>query len=136
MREESFKNKKIVYFDGVCSLCNGVVDFLIKKDHKMYLSFAPLQGKSAKALLPKKSQNIDSIIFYNEGVVSKKSKAALEIAIHLGGVWKIIGVALKLVPSSLLDVIYDLISKNRYCLFGKSQSCRIPSLAQKKRFLD
>lgn len=129
--------RKVVFFDGYCKLCNGTINVLMNIDRKKNLYYAPLSGLTAKEfgvlnMLPKDDL---SVVYYNgEGKFYFRSDAAIEImkdSILLGKVL----VCLKLIPRSLRDFIYRLIGKNRYRLFGRKESCRIPSEEEKERFL-
>jgi predicted DCC family thiol-disulfide oxidoreductase YuxK len=127
----------VILFDGVCNLCNGFVQFIIKHDKKEKFSFAPLQSAYAKTKLD--SQNINaedlkSVIFLADDQIYTKSDAALQIAKHLGGFWFLIAY-FQILPLRFRNAIYDLIGKNRYKWFGKSATCMIPSIELKNRFL-
>lgn len=124
---------QIIFFDGICGLCNRFVDFVISRDHKKRFLFAPLQGKTA-ASFNIRSQTPDSMIFKSNGWYYKKSTAALKILILLGGGWKLLHIFF-IFPRFLRDFIYDLIAKNRYKMFG-TVACRIPSAEEKTRILD
>ena len=123
-----YHNQKIVFFDGVCVLCNRAVDFLLKKDHKKKLNYASLQSDYAKAILQQiQSQSLKekTIIFYDEGRIYIKSTAVLKIAGYLGFPWSAFAIFLA-IPRQWRDVIYDLIARNRARWFGTREKCRIP----------
>lgn len=125
----------IVYFDGVCGLCNRFVDFLIRKDTKHRLLFAPLQGETAaKNLGVDPNQEFDSVIFSEGGKLRYKSSAALRIMSTMGGAWKLMRIFL-IIPGFIRNFVYDIIANNRYKLFGKKESCRIPTKEERQRFL-
>lgn len=134
------KDKKIVLFDGVCNLCNGTVNFLIKRDKKDLFRFASLQSETGQALL--RERNIDplsedSIVLVEPGIAYYlRSDAALEIAESLGFPWKMLGVFKIVLPRTIRDHIYDLIAKNRYRWFGKQDQCALPSPSLKVKFLE
>ena len=118
------QNKKIIFYDGVCNMCNGFVNTVIKLDKSNQLFFSPLNGKNAKNLLKdqgEKTNNIDSVIFYNNKKISIKSEAIIDIIKSLGSFYIIISI-MKIIPSFVLDGLYDLIAKNRYSWFGKKQA--------------
>jgi len=128
---------KIVFFDGVCSLCNFSVDFLIKLDRNKILKYSSLQGESAKKLLDALDiQELKSIIYYNQGSIYKQSEAVAQILMSLGGIHKISGKIIHYTPNLISDSLYKLISKYRYRLFGKRDTCRLPTAAEKSLFLD
>ncbi|WKK79186.2 thiol-disulfide oxidoreductase DCC family protein [Marivirga arenosa] len=126
----------IIYFDGICNLCNGAVNYIIDRDSKAIFKFAPLQSKHAEKNLPVELiKNTDSIILQVDGNFYQKSTAALKIASQLGGFWKLFYVFI-ILPPFLRDFIYDIIAKNRYKWFGKRDVCRLPTPELKNRFLE
>jgi predicted DCC family thiol-disulfide oxidoreductase YuxK len=133
--------RPLVFFDGVCTLCNGFVEFLICEDLGATFRFGSLQGSSAKAEIPKQYTEFENsagpltVVVKAGAQVYEKSDAALVIFSALGGYWRLF-VVLKIIPKTLRDWIYDIISRNRYQWFGRSEVCRIPDPEQKWRFLD
>ena len=128
-------NNSIVYFDGVCGLCNRTVDFLLKIDVDNKLLFAPLQGATAQKkihMLP--GQNFNTIIFQHNDKLYYRSNAIITILKTVGGFWKIT-LLLKIIPLFIRDYFYKLIAGNRYKWFGKKESCRMPTPAERARFL-
>ncbi len=119
--------KPIVFFDGVCGLCNTMVDFFMLKDKKRKLLFAPMQGETAKGLLlPKEIENLDSFVLYENGIKYYQSDAALKTFKYLGSWWRVLYCFIVL-PKFLRDGVYRFIAKNRYAWFGKKASCRMPT---------
>jgi predicted DCC family thiol-disulfide oxidoreductase YuxK len=128
-------NSNIIYFDGICSLCNQSVDFIIRRDKRDTFLFAPLQGETAKQYLPKQStEELKSIVLQQDGILYYQSDAALKILYSLGGFWKLSALFF-IIPKFIRNYIYSIISKNRYAWFGKKSTCRIPSPEERKRFL-
>jgi len=131
-------NKKIILFDGVCNLCNNVVQFIIKHDKKDIFRFVALQSELGIEIckyIGVDPTKIDSIVFYNPGVAYYyKSSAAIEIAEELGGIYSLISI-LKIFPEKLLNYFYDYIGKNRYKWYGKKESCMIPTPELNAKFL-
>ena len=126
----------IVFFDGVCGLCNRFVDFLIQADKQYRLRYAPLQGITFNSLKTQFTSPIpDSVVFYSDNKFSIKSTAALKILIKLGGWYRILNVFF-IVPAFIRDAVYDFVAKNRYNWFGKKETCRLPSLEEQSLFLD
>ncbi|MGE6352885.1 thiol-disulfide oxidoreductase DCC family protein [Flavobacterium sp. NPDC079362] len=138
MQDNLPKNKKIILFDGVCNLCNGAVQFIIKNDKKDVFRFVALQselGIEISNYIGVDQKKIDSIILYNPGVAYYyKSSAVLEIAKNLGGFYNLMFV-FKIFPESFRNYIYDCIAKNRYKWYGKKESCMIPTPELKAKFL-
>ncbi|MDA1353733.1 MAG: DCC1-like thiol-disulfide oxidoreductase family protein [bacterium] len=134
-----FLNKKdnkerIVFFDGVCGLCNGWVDFLLDIDSNSRLKFSPLQGEKAKLSLKGIQEQLDTVVYYKNHQVFTKSTAILEILKDMGGLWSLIYI-FKVIPKVFRDALYKAVSKNRYKLFGQSDACRMPSSDERKRFI-
>ena len=127
----------IILFDGVCNLCNGAVNFVIKRDPGNVFKFAPLQEKQGALLLKTHAidiQKLDSIVLIENGNVYTKSSAALRIARKMSNLWPLFFVLL-IIPSFIRDGVYDFIAKNRYKWFGKKEQCMIQTLGLKEKFL-
>lgn len=132
----SMQSKQVLFFDGVCNLCNGFVDFIVVRDRKNLISFAPLQGGTAKQYLPLERINeLNTVVLWREGKIFEKSDAALMVLTQLGGIWGLTKV-FWIVPKVLRDLVYDLVARYRYALFGKRETCRLPTQEERKRFLD
>jgi len=128
---------KVVLFDGVCNLCNNAVDFIITRDSKDKFKVGALQEEVTKKLLEGYDINkdyLDSLVFIHKDYVYYKSRAALEIAKNLGGLWPLM-YSFIVVPSIISDPIYDWIASNRYNWFGKKETCRLPTEKEKNKFL-
>ena len=128
----------IVLFDGVCNLCSGSVQFIIKRDIKGVFKFASLQSSFGQQNLEnfKIDKNLlHSIILVRGNQFFQRSDAALEIAKQLNGAWPVL-YGFKIFPRFLRDGIYNLIARNRYNLFGKKDTCWIPTPDLKERFLE
>ena len=128
----------VVFFDGVCNLCNSSVNFLIDRDPQSKFRLASLQSEYAQQFLPKFGVNpskIDSIAFYSTGKLYRQSRAVLEIAKRMRRGWPLLYVFI-IVPGFLRDAIYNWIARNRYKWFGKQDTCRVPTPDLRSRFLD
>jgi len=126
----------VIFFDGVCNLCNSSVQFIIKKDAKAVFKFASLQSDFALETLATYSvstRNLDSIVLLDSGKVYFRSTAALRIVRHLP-YWRFL-YFLIIVPTPLRDWIYNLVAQNRYRWFGKKDACMIPSPELNQRFI-
>lgn len=131
------RDHAVIFFDGVCNLCNHSVQFIIKRDHKDYFRFAALQGDIAKQKLSDfdlKAENLKTIILLEDGKVYLRSTAALRIAKHLSGSWPIL-FRFIIIPAFIRDFVYQLIASNRYRIWGKTESCMVPSPDLKAKFL-
>jgi predicted DCC family thiol-disulfide oxidoreductase YuxK len=132
------QGKPIILFDGVCNLCNGSVDFIIRRDRCGIFRFASLQSAAGRALLQQHGlppDTLDSVVLVDEAGVHARSTAALRIARKLGAAWPL-AYAFIVVPRPLRDALYDFIAHRRYRWFGKRETCRLPSPAERDRFLD
>lgn len=128
--------KRIVFFDGVCGLCNTSVDLLMKEDQNLVLQFAPLQGQHAKDILgEEKAAKLTSIHYYDGQKVYDQSGAVIRICRDIGGFWKL-ALILFLVPAFIRNPLYNYVAKNRYKWFGKRDACRIPTPEERNRILD
>jgi len=128
----------ILLFDGVCNLCNSIVQFTIKRDSKGKFKFASLQSESGQAMLKKLGlpiDDFDSFVFIHQDKYFLKSSAGLHVLKELGGVWKLFYVFI-ILPKPLRDFIYNIIAKTRYSVFGKRDTCMVPTQDIKHRFLE
>lgn len=126
----------ILFFDGVCGLCNRFVDFVLSRDPQGRFRFAPLQGGTARRRL--ESADVDAlstVILLDERGVHRQSSAVVRMLFGLGGVWTIPAAVLWLIPRPLRDVGYRCVARCRYRLFGKRETCRMPTPAERARFL-
>lgn len=127
----------IIFFDGICNLCNGFVQFVINHDPNGQFKFAPLQSAAAEQLLqnlPRASNQPDSVLLLEDGKLYRESTAALRILRQLNHGWPLLYIFIVL-PPFLRDWIYKLIAKNRYRWFGQRESCMLPTPELKSRFL-
>lgn len=128
---------KIIFFDGVCGLCNRFVDFVIPRDKKRRFRYAPLQGETAKNKIGHLTelQTLKSVVYYEDGKTYTRSSAVLQIVAQLGGPWWLAKIFF-LVPRFLRDHIYEFIAEHRYQWFGKRETCRFPTPEERELFLD
>lgn len=126
----------IIFFDGVCVLCNGFVDRILHADRNGIFRFAPLQGETAHVLLPpQKDDPLQwSLLYLDERGVHAQSDASLEICRRLGGAWRLLSL-LRFIPRPLRDAVYRIVVRRRYRWFGQRPTCRLPSPAERARFL-
>jgi len=133
----------IVFYDGVCGLCNRLTQFLLQRDRHDRLRFASLQSDFAAQVLqrhgadPKDLDTVYVVMDYNEPneELLARSDAILELGKEIGGIWSIAGLG-KAVPKTLRDWIYKQVARNRYRVFGKSDSCMMPDPKYRAKFLD
>ena len=131
------KVEAIILFDGVCNLCNGSVQFILKRDKKNYFQFASLQSDFGQKTLSENqlpSDDFKSLLLLENGKLYQSSTAALRIARKLDGGWPLF-YGLVIVPRFIRNFIYQIIAKNRYRWFGKQESCMIPTPEYQARFI-
>jgi predicted DCC family thiol-disulfide oxidoreductase YuxK len=133
----------IVLYDGVCALCNRLVEFILARDRAGVFRFSSLQGELARETLARHGRNPDAldtlVVLLDPGSPGERlldrSTAALFVLQRLPGVWRIVGGALSVVPAPLRDVVYRLVARTRYRAFGKYDACPIPPPDVRDRFL-
>ena len=127
----------IILFDGICNLCNGFVQFVIKHDRQGYFKFTALQSEAGRQILEQThflSKTLDTVVLVENGKIFVRSTAALKILARLDGFWPLTYAAI-ILPVFLRDSIYIGIARNRYRWFGKQESCMLPTPELKSRFL-
>jgi predicted DCC family thiol-disulfide oxidoreductase YuxK len=137
-------NESVLLYDGLCGLCDSVVQFVLAHDRKGTIGFAPLQGAYAHELFVRHPEltGVDSLIVVEResgrGVerVLVRSDAALYLAQYLGGGWAFVGAMIRVVPRFVRDGGYNFVARVRYRVFGKRDACRVPTAVQKARFFD
>jgi predicted DCC family thiol-disulfide oxidoreductase YuxK len=136
----NFPNKDIILFDGVCNFCNSSINLVIDQDPQKVFVFASLQSEITQELFeilnykPLNNSYLNSVLLISNNTVYEKSEASLLIASKLPGAWKWFRI-LRILPISFRDFFYDIVAKNRYWIFGKSDQCRIPTPEIRERFL-
>lgn len=127
MEKVDLKMRNVIFFDGVCHLCNGFVDEVLRRDKTHQFLFAPLQGETAAQLLPENLRTqLDSVIYFESGQIYQRSTAILRILTKLGGAYRLLTVA-GILPRPFCDFIYNIIARNRYSWFGQRDFCRLPT---------
>jgi predicted DCC family thiol-disulfide oxidoreductase YuxK len=131
------KQQPVILFDGVCNFCNSSVNFVIKKDKKAVIQFAPLQSEKGRLFLRQFNLppfEMKSFIFIEDGKMYMQSTAALRVCRYLKGLWPLC-YGFIIVPKFIRDGIYNWIAKNRYKWFGVREQCMIPSPDVRSRFI-
>jgi predicted DCC family thiol-disulfide oxidoreductase YuxK len=139
----------IVLYDGVCGLCNRTVQFALKRDRAGIFRFASLQSGLASRILArhgKDASDLDTVyvvLDYDPANLEKggerllvRSDAVLYILRRLGGFWGALGSLLRWIPRPIRDWGYGIVARIRYQVFGKYDTCPIPSVETRARFLD
>jgi len=133
----------LVLYDGVCGLCNRLLQFLFAHDRRAVFMFAPLQSAAGKAFVERFGGNPDDLTsFYvlanyraDDARLFSRSGAALFVAGELGWPWRA-ALLVRVLPTAILDRIYDVIARSRYRLFGRFEQCLTPSPEVRRRFID
>lgn len=126
----------IIFFDGICNLCNASVQFVITHDKKNHFTFTALQGDYTKETLPEYRvdlQKLNTVLLLENGKLYTKSSAALRIAKKLSGLFPLLYIFYA-VPKFIRDWFYDIIAQNRYKWWGKQESCWVPTAELKSKF--
>lgn len=126
----------IVFFDGQCGLCNRTVDWILRNDTQHQFLFAPLQGTTAGGLFKGMAEDelYRSFWLKDEKGLHRKSTAIFRVCRRLNGFAKILALGM-LIPRPIRDWGYGLVAKNRYKIWGRTESCRIPTPAERAYFL-
>ena len=131
-------NEKIVYYDGLCGLCDGSIGLILKFDKKHTLKYSSLQGNSGQILLKqlnKELHEFDTVLFKVNDQVYTKSTAVFKIIDSIGGWIKIFKI-FNLLPTKFNDWVYLKIAKNRFKYFGKLDSCDISKFNIPGQFIE
>lgn len=126
---------KVIFFDGYCGLCNGFIDFMIKIDKQGQFKFSPLQSEYAKANLSAADvTDLKSVVVLIEEKTYHKAEGVVKAISSLGGIWKM-ACLLQTLPDGILNFGYDMVAENRYRMFGKRDTCRLPNSEERTRFI-
>lgn len=134
---QKIDNRDFIIFDGVCVLCNGWVKFVLRFDRRENFHFVIAQsdlGEDIYAQLGLKSDDYDTFIIVKNGEMFTKLDGVFALMSGIGWPWKILSIG-KILPKQLKDWMYDRVAKNRYALFGKRDTCMMPSPEVKARFI-
>lgn len=131
-------DRRVVFFDGVCNLCSGLVRFVLRHNRDRSIKFASMQSPLGQRVLHfygLPGDAYETMLYVEDGRLYTKSTAALQIARRLARPWRWLPVFL-IVPRPVRDWVYDRVAGNRYRLFGKQDQCYLPDAAVCDRFLD
>lgn len=142
MATPSVEGTHLLLYDGVCGMCSALLQFVLARDRRAVFVFAPLQGDLGRETVRHHGGDPDALsTFYvvanyrtPAAAVLTRSRAALFVAGELGWPWKA-ATALRLLPTVLLDVFYDLVARYRYRVFGQLDQCLLQTPQHKKRFV-
>lgn len=131
------ENRKIVFFDGVCNLCTGSIQWILKRNKKKDLYFSQIGGDTYNLIqkdIPEKFPTIDSILYYNGDVILVESEAILTLSKSLDFPYSLL-TYLVVIPKFIRDFFYRYVAKHRYRWFGRSEFCLLPNEETNSRFL-
>jgi predicted DCC family thiol-disulfide oxidoreductase YuxK len=137
MSEPASLPPRIVLYDGVCGLCNRAMQWLLDRDSEHALFFAPLQGATASALRARHAQipaDLDTVVYVEEDRVYLRTMALVHAARHLRRPWRWLH-RLRWLPAFPADLVYRLVARARYRIFGVRDHCRLVSAEERQRFL-
>lgn len=124
----------VLFYDGVCALCNKAVRFFLRYDKKQRYRYAALQSAIAGQMLGE-SSDLKTVVLYMNGKSYRQSEAAIRAVAGLGGWWSSLRVLL-LIPAPIRNWLYNVVASNRYKWFGKYESCPLPSPDKRHLFID
>ena len=129
-----------VFYDGHCGLCHRTVRFLLARDKDgERFRFAPLDSEAFRSSFSEHERSgfPESLIVYTStGEVLTRSTASLYLLWRLGGLWRLLGEVLLLVPLGLRDALYDRVARMRRRLFAApTEACPLTPPELRSRFL-
>ena len=130
-------DRPVLFFDCVCNLCNSFVNFVIDRDPKGLIRFVSIQSPKGQELLARHgvdASDLDTMYFLEDGKLYDRSTAVCRAARLLRFPWNLLALQ-RVLPRKIRDFNYNLMAKNRYRLFGKQDSCRVPTPELQARFL-
>ena len=132
----------VLLYDGTCGFCASSVQWVLRRDARGTLRFAPLQGETARPILARHSElaGVDSVVWVEDSGgagerVLTRSSAAIAVGWYLGGWWGMLATVAVGIPQSLRDWGYDLIARHRHQLTRNGPECLVPTAAERGRFL-
>lgn len=126
----------VLFFDGVCGLCNRFVDLALSRDRSGTLLFAPLQGRTARDVLgPESGEQLETVVLADDRGVHRRSSAVVRVLWRLGGWRRAAAALLWVIPRPIRDMGYRCVVRNRYRWFGRKEACRMPTPEERDRFL-
>lgn len=132
---ESSTHPTILY-DGHCVLCNGFVQWLLRRDKQGLFYYATLSSDVGKEMLSSSQIDGDTVVLYDNNQYYTYSDVALRVAARLGGIYRLLSMLGRLVPKKLRDYLYRWVAANRYGWFGKYEACPLPSPELRERMID
>jgi predicted DCC family thiol-disulfide oxidoreductase YuxK len=133
----------LVLYDGVCALCSRLLQFLLEHDRRAVFTFASLQSAVGRAMVERFGADPNELASFhvlanyrtNHVQMFSRSSAALFVAGELGWPWKMAGL-MRVLPTSILDHVYNVVARNRYRMFGRFEQCLTPRPEFRRRFIE
>ena len=127
------KEKPLILYDGECILCSRAANFILDKDKREVFLLSPNRSESGWTILEKFGvpfTDVKTILLLDNGKLYAKSTAVLLILRQLPFPWDLLSVFV-VIPKGIRDFMYDLVARNRYKWFGKTNRCRMPGKKEK-----
>lgn len=127
----------VLFYDGVCAMCNGIVKWMLRVDRDRVFYFAPLQGETAEAARehhPEFPKHMETVVYLRDGEVFLRSRAATLAMRELPYPAKALS-WFRFLPRWLTDFFYGIVARTRYRIFGRYDQCPLPPLEERARFL-
>ena len=129
---------EVILFDGVCNLCNSSVNWIIRHDTKNRFKFASLQsayGRQSIARFQLTGEYLNTVVLLDNEQIYLRAKAVLRILNHLGCIYSLAAI-FNVIPSPILNFFYNIVAKYRYRWFGKRDTCMVPDVSLKQKFIE
>jgi predicted DCC family thiol-disulfide oxidoreductase YuxK len=131
-------NIDIILFDGVCNFCNRYINYIIAHDKANKFVFAPLQSESAQhlaAFYQVDLEGFNSIVVVHNDKIYTQSKAVIHIVKNICTWWLPLAYLAYIIPPFIRNYLYTAFANKRYALFGQSESCMVPTIQIRRKFL-
>jgi predicted DCC family thiol-disulfide oxidoreductase YuxK len=140
------EGRALMFYDGLCGVCNTAVQWVIKHDHSDRFRFAPQQSALAAAILSRHGIDHEAMLKSNSvylvldaGTEHERlltqSDVTVNMLLMLGGRWRVLGKMLRAVPRFVRNAAYRMFARNRYRLTGQYEVCPVPSEAEQMKFV-
>lgn len=128
-------DRPVIVFDALCVLCAANAQFVLRHDRDRRFRLASMQGPLGAALYRRHGidpADPDTLLLIERGRVLRDSDAVLAIYAGCGWPWRAAS-SLRMIPRAMRDPIYRWIARHRYRIFGKRETCWIPSPEDRDR---
>lgn len=135
---QAIAGRDLIVFDGECVLCSGFFRFMLRYDRQARFAFATAQSDLGQAIytdLGLPTGDFETNLVCVDGRIYEKLDAFAAAMSAIGWPWRALA-AVRLLPEPFRSALYLRIARNRYRLFGRYDTCMIPSPEVRGRFLD